>query len=238
MRKIFLIIVLFFVGGLVEASPQIEAFDFNGYSYYRDDLVGWYPSFGVPPANDAEYGVFTSTRPAGNTTGYAIKFTLADSIHMKSIIFDETIVNDWNTGIEDFDAFKISIYDSSVCGSYLCRPEEPFYDWSYTPGHLAWQSDRLVFGDKQYTTYDENGNPIPVIPEWPVQYPDSETKANLKLDKGEYWLSVEWDYQGRSASSYINNFRYSTVPEPATMLLMGGGLAGMFWRRRKVSKLK
>ncbi len=67
--------------------------------------------------------------------------------------------------------------------------------------------------------------------------------VNLDLESGDYWVA----FQGGSATpNYMiatgatfegeNIGGESTVPEPATLLLMGGGLAGAIWRRRKVTK--
>jgi hypothetical protein len=43
----------------------------------------------------------------------------------------------------------------------------------------------------------------------------------------------------KNSKFWVDNIDVTTstpqavAPEPATMLLMGGGLAGMYWRRRK-----
>jgi hypothetical protein len=237
MRKWLVLVVLLMAFQInADAFLSVEAFDFTGYSYYKDDVVGWHPNFNVP-TSDSDYGAYTTHGAASNTTGYAFKFSLNESTEIDNIIFDEVIINEQNSGVEDFDNFKISIYDTSICSPYLCRPGEAIQDWSYVPGHLAYQSDRLFFSDKQYRIYDENGNTIEINASFPPPYLDNKIDANVKLDAGEHWVSVEWDYQDRSAQSRVNNFRYSPVPEPSTILLLGGGLAGAFWRLRKNSKV-
>jgi hypothetical protein len=235
MKKIVLVMAIVFMAAKVEASSQEESFDFTGYTYYKDDVVGWAPA--NVPASDADYGGYTTTHAAENTTGIAFKFVLDEPTFLKSIIFDEEIVNEERPAVEDFDAFKISIYDTSICSPYMCRPGEKITDRSYVPGHLAYQSDWLVFSDKQYRKVDANGNTIEANASLPAPYLNNETAADLKLDTGEHWVSVEWWQDDapalRSAKSHVDNFRYTTAPEPASLLLMGGGLAGMIWRRRK-----
>jgi hypothetical protein len=56
---------------------------------------------------------------------------------------------------------------------------------------------------------------------------------NLTLPAGKYWAT----YFDGSVVSYVQpKIRLEgtvSTPEPATMFLMGGGLAGIIWRRRK-----
>lgn len=67
----------------------------------------------------------------------------------------------------------------------------------------------------------------------------------IPLSPFETQLEPNQDYWVRASLNHPNimTFQYSTklvgestVPEPATILLLGGGLAGAIWRRRKFAK--
>lgn len=235
MRILILITVFVLMAAKVEASSLVESFDFTGHTYYKADVVGWFPA--NVPASDADYGGYTTIHAAENTTGLAFKFVLNEPTYLKSIIFDQQITTEERPAVEDFDAFKISIYDTSICSPYMCRPGETITDRSYVPGHLAFQSNWMVFSDKQYRIVDENGHTIEANASLPPANLDNETEADLQLDAGEHWVAVEWGQNDaptpRNARSHVDNFRYTTAPEPSTILLLGGGLAGMFLRRRR-----
>lgn len=90
-----------------------------------------------------------------------------------------------------------------------------------------------ILANAHYTFFTDNSR-------YDKQYPNllipfSPFSSEL-TPTDDYWILASSDHTGI-------DFRYSTklvgevnTPEPATMLLMGGGLAGMLWRRRRVSK--
>lgn len=102
---------------------------------------------------------------------------------------------------------------------------------------------RLYQGTKEST-----GTPLNLLATWNVQVPrppkegvnplrdfkegDLYTVKDLDvvLEPGKYWIAAQAGGDGRLFPGEASAI---TTPEPATMLLMGGGLIGLFHRRRR-----
>ena len=232
MKKWILLVALALA--LQGTAQAYVPFDFTGYRYYKDDVIGWVPDFST------NYTGYTTASGGSNTTGCAFKFILEDPTHMTGIVSDVTLMTEAWPGVEDFDSFWFSVYDTSVCSSLMCRPGETIHDWSYGPGHLAYQTDRLFFSDQQYTLYDGDGNRVEVNSSLPSPYLDYLVPVDMQLMPGEYWLSMEWDYADKSASCWAGNFRYDmlpfVVPEPCSLALLGFGFLGACRHKKRGTK--
>ncbi|MDP2653908.1 MAG: PEP-CTERM sorting domain-containing protein [Candidatus Omnitrophota bacterium] len=130
---------------------------------------------------------------------------------------------------------------TAVSGYYI--PDQFYVGSSYTPDF-----DIRLYKGTRYSYLTDSNVPDKLYKNWNVQAPpyDGANRdfnendlyivdgLNVRLTPGKYWIAAQ---AGGDGSMFPGSVYGHVVPEPSTMLLLGGGLAGAFWRRRKFSKV-
>lgn len=211
MRIVILILLVNFIviSSVSAAAPFIE-------SKFSVDDEGWTDSGAA----------ITYEKPGGNHGGYLKIEDTADDTY--SIFLPSKFTGDlsqFNGGFISYDLLLINplaLSNSSIGSGF---------------GSIQ------LLGGGSNATFRYAEPPIPSSESWTSYY--VPLKANAWDTSEENWnnvlsnvtsASITFDSPGQDIVG-LDNYKVAAVPEPATLLLIGGGFAGALWRRRKVMKV-
>lgn len=163
--------------------------------------------------NDGTWGPTGNTYISGNKGGFAYGFSLSESYRISSI-------TGFINGLSDFD--RNGTYKS---GSYQMTLLKGSYFRGDSTNPLP--NDTSIFQTDFFSTYlDSTSRPY-------------TKQTDLTLDSGQYWLHFYGGAEGpvsvRASGYELHGDEFSSIhnPEPATMLMILGGLVGAWRMRRK-----
>lgn len=171
----------------------------------------WYENYGN--------GCGTSFMQGSNI---AYEFNLYDTFNIGSI---ESLMvwNDRIIGRTDTLGGNIVIYEGSIDSEHYGR----------TPTSNRIFEQRFSFTETlDFAEWERH-----IDTQFPMEW-RGVSGLNLKLEPGNYWAAVEDGTQymfvsGAPMFGLADNLGAIHTPEPLTLLMVGGGLIGMAWKRRR-----
>lgn len=217
MKKGLLLLVLLVFGWVGVACANLVI---NG-DFETGDLTGWEGS-GVSVVNvggDYGYAALLNDNNSAGTASLEQDFYIGAGTTSLNIKFDYLFTGtDTSWWLDDGAAGKLFT---------LNNVEYSFFGWNWTT--REWESETL-FGssssDDSYGTIISFFGNVDISPDLVNVNPNGAIKFSLHETS---WFCSD----GTDSMLYVDNVDVSPVPEPATLLLLGSGLAGLAFYRRK-----
>jgi hypothetical protein len=165
----------------------------------------------------------------------------ATTAHGAQILFTPV---EWAPGQVSLDITVLSGFEAVDAIDLLIGSDDmpaPFLGWTWD-SPFAVEHDAIIDTGLEYYTHDvflTANNPLPS----PATVPNFRMGTLVAPDTGEYYtIQVDFDLDEMSRVAMRGEyepFYYGgqvTIPEPATLALLGGGAIVVVWRRRPVAK--